>query len=205
MAAILTPDDLRARCRVLACGCWLWRGDKGTGAAPAFRFPPLASNVSAGIAACWWALGRRPLPGEAWHITCGTRRCMNPAHRTQGNRASQMLAAGLKRSDQTRLRMAAGRRTAGKLSDVDVAELRACGDTLEVIAARYGISVGYACELRSGKRRAVALARDVVVTKRPRRRGRYEVEQAPALFSALRPGEYLPGETALSVAYGGAK
>lgn len=206
LKGILTPDDLRKRCKVLACGCWLSRSAKSADAQPpAFWFPPLSRHVSAGVAACWWAEGRAPLPGEAWHANCATKRCVNPAHRVKGDRSSQMRAAGLKRSDQTRLRMAAGRRLSGKLSDADVAEIQASTDTLKVLSARYGISIGYACELRARKRRSMALATGVVLTQSARKPGRYEVAEVPALFSSLRVGEYMPADTALARAYGGAR
>lgn len=198
---INTPGDLAARCTVHRNGCWTWKGAKDANGKPSFWFPPLQARVSLGMAACWWAVGRRPEKGEAWHIRCTTPDCANPEHRVCGNRSSQMLAARLERTLEQRLRQAAGRRKAGKLTDADVAAIKASDEPLEVLSARHGISVGYACSVRSGKARAFAIADGVKATEAKSPPARYSGDNVPSIFGPV--GHYLPADTAVARAYGG--
>lgn len=148
------PYDLRQRCKVdRETGCWRWNGACDSNGRPSFWFAPLQQRVSIGIVACWWATGARPAKGQAWHVCCSTPNCANPKHRVAGDRSSQMLAAGIKRSSLTRARITVGRRRHCKLSEADVHEIRTGGMTLDQIVDRFGISMGYASEVRAGKRR----------------------------------------------------
>lgn len=201
-AGINSPADMAKRCVVHRTGCWTWQGAKDVNGRPSFWFPPLQARVSLGVAACWWATGRRPEKGEAWHVVCTTTDCANPAHRTCGNRSSQMLAARLERTLEQRLRQAAGRRKVGKLTDADVAAIQESTETLQVLAERHGISPGYACSVRSGKRRAFAIAAGVKATVVKTPPARHAVDAAPSIFGPI--GHYLPADTAVSRAHGGA-
>lgn len=152
---IYTVDDLKDRCVIdEITGCWLWRGAKDSHHAPALWLPALRRRTTLGVAICMLTTGDRPAPGAVWHCTCETRHCANPAHRCQGDRATQMRAARIKKTPEQRVRMAAAARAAGKLSEADAHAIRTCGLSLIEIAQRWCISVGYACEVRSGKRRA---------------------------------------------------
>ena len=74
--------------------------------------------------------------------------------------------------------------------------------TLQVLAERHGISPGYACSVRSGKRRAFAIAAGVKATVVKTPPARHAVDAAPSIFGPI--GHYLPADTAVSRAHGGA-
>jgi len=147
---IHTPEDLKARCWVDDdTGCWHWRGALDANAIPSMWLPVLGRRSSLGVAACLFATGAAPLPGQMWHCTCTTRYCANPEHRTCGNRSSQMLAARMTRNPLQRARISAGKRANGKLTDVQRAEIAGSGEILRVLAERYGISISQAHKLRT--------------------------------------------------------
>lgn len=151
---IYTEADLLGRCRYdVITGCWRWVGARDKHGKPSMWIPALQRTGSLGIMAAVLKTGSGPRPGTAWHSTCGNADCANPSHRKEGNRSSQMLAHTLKRDPAQRARIAKARRQkAGKLSDLDVIDIRTGGHTLAQIVARYGICIGYACEVRAGKR-----------------------------------------------------
>lgn len=155
MGGVRTIAGLKDRCVVdEITGCWLWRFARNSKGAPSLQYPPLGRVVSLGVAIGHLRTGKPPKPGVVWHCTCETRQCANPDHRRAGTRSSQMLAAGIKRSPQTRAKIIAGKRRTSKVSDADVSEIRASTMTLAEISQRYNITEGYACEIRSGKRRS---------------------------------------------------
>lgn len=152
---VRTIADLKDRCVVdEITGCWIWRAARDSNGVPSLQYPPLGRVVSLGVAIGHLRTGEPSPPGVVWHRTCETRQCANPDHREAGTRSTQMLAAVIKRSPQTRAKITAGKRRASKLSEADVAEIRGSDMKLAEIMERYSITRGYACELRSGKRRA---------------------------------------------------
>lgn len=151
---VRTLADIKDRCVVDdITGCWHWRSARDSNGVPNMQLPALGRVVSLGVAIGTLTTGQPPARGVVWHCTCETRQCANPAHRRAGTRSSQMLAAKLKRSPQTRARMTAGKRRTAKLSQADADEIRGSDLKLTEIMARYGITKGYACEIRAGKRR----------------------------------------------------
>jgi hypothetical protein len=154
LGGVRTIEDLMGRCRVdEITGCWHWACGRDGGGQPTLWLPALRQTVSLGVAICMLRTGKRPMRGVAWHCTCETRHCANPAHRKPGNRSTQMLAANLQRDAVTRSRMAAARRRKSKLSDEAVAEIRASTEFLRVVAERHGISMSHASNIRRGKQR----------------------------------------------------
>lgn len=118
-------------------GCWLWVGSKtrdGYGVMSIGRQQFRAHRVS-------YEAFNRPLDdGEIVCHRCDTPTCINPAH----------LFAGTHKQNTADM-AAKGRRGASKFGDHplykiapenrrDIREMRAAGDTLRVIAARYGVS-----------------------------------------------------------------
>lgn len=155
LGGVRSVDDIKDRCVIDdITGCWAWRAARDSNGAPSLQLPALGRVVSLGVAIGFFLTGAAPAPGVVWHCTCETRQCANPAHRKAGNRSTQMLAAKLTRSPQTRARMMAGKRRGAKLSQADADEIRGSSLKLTEIMARYGITKGYACEIRAGKRRA---------------------------------------------------
>jgi hypothetical protein len=152
---VRTIDDLKDRCVVDdITGCWLWRAARDSNGVPSLQYPPLGRVVSLGVAIGHLRTGALSASGVVWHCTCETRQCANPDHRKAGTRSTQMLAAGIKRSPQTRARITAGKRLTAKVSEADATEIRGSDMKLTEIMERYSITKGYACEIRSGKRRA---------------------------------------------------
>ena len=155
MSGIRAAADLMLRCKVdVDTSCWEWHGARDARGRPSTWCPGLQATVSLGVLAAYLRTGQRPAKGTAWHCLCKTPDCANPAHRTAGTRSSQMLALRMRRTPAQRAKVAAGRRLVGKLTEADVAVIRDGGLLLREIVARYGISTSYACEVRSGKRRA---------------------------------------------------
>ena len=152
---VRTITDLQDRCIVDdITGCWLWRAARDSNGTPSLQYPPLGRVVSLGVAIGHLLTGQPAERGVVWHRNCETRQCANPAHRVAGTRSTQMLSAGIKRGPQARARIIAGKRRAAKLSEADADEIRGSAMTLAEIVQRYGITRSYACEVRSGKRRA---------------------------------------------------
>lgn len=151
---VRTIGDMMDRCYVDdITGCWIWGLVNNSNQAPTLFYPPLDRVVSLGVAIGHLLTGKAAAPGVVWHCICETRQCANPDHRKAGTRSTQMLAAGLKRSPQTKARITAAKRLSSKLTDADVSEIRGSEMKLTEIMERYGISQGYACDVRSGKRR----------------------------------------------------
>lgn len=155
MGGVRTFDDLKDRCVVDdITGCWRWGSARDSNGIPTLQLPGLGRVVSLGVAICYLSTGKAPGPGVVWHCVCETKQCANPEHRRAGTRSTQMLAAKLKRSPQTKARITAGKRRDAKISDADADEIRGSDMKLTEIMERYSITKGYACEIRSGKRRA---------------------------------------------------
>lgn len=164
---IRTADDLRGRCWVdEETGCWHWRGAVDANGRPSMWVPGLRRRGSLGMLACWLATGAGPRPGQAWHCTCTTSGCANPAHRTCGNRSSQMLALRMTRNPLQRARVSAGKIAKSPLTSEQRQEIVGSTDILRVIAERYGISTSQAHKLRS-TRQPLHSAGSSVFTWRP--------------------------------------
>jgi hypothetical protein len=157
---IRTQDDLQLRCVVDPDTlCWHWRGATDSNGRPSFRFPPLGGAiVSAGVAAAYWRTGERPKRGTAWHTICRAGDCVNPQHRRCGTRKSQMLALRLKKSPLSKARISAGRLKKSRITESDIAEIRAKSLTVQEIVDRWGISRGYASNIRTGRARHTKVA-----------------------------------------------
>ena len=152
---IRTAADLMLRCTVdEQTKCWHWKGARDSSGRPSVWLPAIRAVGSIGVACAVFATGNRPERGTAWHAICATPHCANPAHRTCGTRSSQMLALKMTRTPLQVARVSSGKRAKSKLTQADVHSIRAGSMTLKQIAAQHGISIGYACEVRSGKRRA---------------------------------------------------
>jgi hypothetical protein len=151
---VQTLEDIRERCYVDPdTNCWQWRGALTNNRYPSLWMPTLRKSVTIGQAIGYLSTGKVPGPGASWHSTCKNAMCANPAHRRKGTRATQMKAYGIERNPLTRARIAAAKAGQGKLTDEDAKEIRDGDLTLKQIAARWGICISYASEVRAGKRR----------------------------------------------------
>lgn len=152
---IRTAADLMLRCTVdEQTKCWHWKGALDGEGRPSMWLPAISGVGSIGVACALFATGKRPERGTAWHAVCTTPQCANPAHRVCGTRSSQMQALKLARTPLQIARITQAKRAVAKLSQEDVRAIRAGSLTLKQISEQYRIGIGYACEVRSGKRRA---------------------------------------------------
>lgn len=155
---IRTLADYKGRFRIdEATGCWHWPHATCRGE-PYVWLPVLRKRTTLGVTVCVLTTGRTPEPGTYWHVTCSTPHCGNPKHRKPGTRSEQMLAAQLQRDALFKARVAAGRSYTSKVSDQAAEEIRGSSEPLRVIAARYGISVQYASDIRTSKKRRARVA-----------------------------------------------
>lgn len=151
MSGIRTIADLKDRCLVDdITGCWVV-GKSQTARRGLARvwLPALARSLTPGAAIAFLTTGSLPMRGVAWHRTCQTLGCANPAHRTKGTRKSQMDAAKVKRSPLQRARIAKAKRAASKnVSEGIAALIRASTEPTAVLARRYDLSEGQVRRIR---------------------------------------------------------
>lgn len=151
---VLSIEGIRDRCIVDdITGCWTWCAARDGNGAPCLHVPALGIVTTLGVAIGYFRTGARSPPGVVWHCTCETRQCANPDHRRAGTRSTQMLAAKIKPSPQTRARISAGKRRGAKLSQADADDIRGSSLLLTEISDKYGICIFYACQIRNGQRR----------------------------------------------------
>lgn len=195
LAAVLQRSERRGDCLV-----WLRSCTGGKEAHPQLHWGDKVINVRRELAKLHGLdlSGRRVV-----RMTCRNGRCLERAHMVtvdRGELGAQNSREGVrdhaKAAASARLRS----RQASSLSVEDVRTILVSPESCAVLARRYGKS--RALILRIKRREVWA---DVLVTEGPRRAGRYEVDKVPAFFSALTIGSYLPSDTALSRAYGGAR
>lgn len=109
-----TVEGIKAHCRVIAGGCWIWCGGC-EGDSPRIRaFNPSvgAKRPMTGARAMWLAaFGREPRT-RAFNV-CGTPKCLNPLHlreaKTQGEMVGYFKRLG-RYKGHTRQRVEAGRK-----------------------------------------------------------------------------------------------
>lgn len=182
--------------------CLVWRRScvGGKDAHPQLKWGERVLNVRRELAR---AHGLQPLDTDVVRMTCGNGRCLERSHMQVIDRG-ELAARNSREGNRDRAKVSASAkrrsREASSLTVEDVRTIFASTETTAALARRYGKS--RALILRIKRREVWA---DVLVTEAPRRPGRYEVQQAPAFFSALAIGSYLPADTVLSRAYGGAR
>lgn len=155
MSRIRTIEDIRQRCMIDEAGCWVWAGycRPKTGR-PAMRMevePGKARCVQLSIALHLIKTGRLPAPdARIYHpAVCRNIRCCNPAHQKLMTKSQiNMLVGG--HSAAARAKISAANFGKGKLSMQDRAEILGSHRPLTEIMDRYGISLGYASQLRRG-------------------------------------------------------
>lgn len=156
MSGIRTIDDIRQRCVIdSGTGCWVWAGYREPRSGrPAMRMevePGRHRCVRLSIALHLIKTGRPPNQGARvyYPTVCRDMACCNPEHHkllTKGQ--INKLVGG--HSAASRAKIAAANFGKGKLSMQDRAEIIGSDRPLTEIMERYGISLGYASELRRG-------------------------------------------------------
>ncbi len=152
-------NDIKDRCVIEAdTGCWLWGGSINGDGIPSIWYPALRRHPGPGVVLYHLTFGEVPPKGVFFHrkASCTNKRCMNPAHRQVGDRSSQMKAAKITRDAVVRMRISVARRRRSKLSDEDVAAIRASNETLVVLGERYGVHFDTVSKIRRGRSRRVS-------------------------------------------------
>lgn len=126
---------IRSRC-VEEGDCLLWTGEVDrTGRQPRFYVDGKRTSVRLSL---FRELKGEPKDGYRIGVRCGTARCVEPDHLVARTR-SQALK-GVKRSLATRAKIARARAPHRKLSDEQVAEIRASDLNQYELAAIHGVS-----------------------------------------------------------------
>lgn len=139
-------DYLHARC-VESEGCLLWNMQMANG--PITNIGRQTWKVRHLV----YRLVHPRGPGKS-HLpmptVCGNERCVHPDHLTLVRRNSAVV--GARRTLQHCINIAQAKRAKGaKVTLVQVHDIRTCGDTLQVMAARYGLSIAVLSRIRSGQ------------------------------------------------------
>lgn len=156
MSGIKTIDDIKQRCVVDdESGCWLWQGYRE----PRTGRPAMSMIVEPGVRRCVKisvALhiiksGKLPTPSSRIYfpVVCREMGCCNPAHHrllTKGQ--INKLVGG--HGAAARAKISAANFGKGRLSESDRAEIAGSDMKLTEIMERWGISLGYASQLRRG-------------------------------------------------------
>lgn len=148
LGGIRTLEDLRIRCRMNECGCWIWGMGTSNGRPSVILKINGKHQSVVGRRAAYLLAGKGPAltsrdvvrQGEK----CSSILCVNPAHGVVGTHSDAWVAAhkrdGWRRKAEAQ---AAGRRLKArmaKLDDAKAAEIRASDEKQSVLAARYGVS-----------------------------------------------------------------
>jgi hypothetical protein len=143
----ITVDWLMARVRDVD-GCLVWTG-YSAGGRPLTNLGTRGGRRPISVRRLVWvSAGRRLKPGHEIVCTCGVDNCVELAHLEQQTHSAHL--AGRTKPLTTRARIAASKRATSKLSDEDVAAIRASEQDNDVIAAEYGCTKEYVRLLKAG-------------------------------------------------------
>lgn len=135
--------------------CWIWtQGTNGAGY-PQVKVPGGTAQLVRRLAAA--VGGKPPAKGQPVTTTCGEKLCVNPEHMKPSTKKAIGKAAAARGafSGLSRAGKIAGARRAGlvKLTDEQVAEIRASDDTDKVLGEAYGVKSYYVARIRRGDAR----------------------------------------------------
>ena len=161
MTAVTTAarlDAALARWAIEDGDCLRWTGSMVGGRHPAFTDNTNGRKTLLVRRALWERKNGQIPPGKILRCTCDLVRCIEPGHAkvtTYRQVALECGALGLMSGPVRSHRIAVTKRAGpqAKLSDQQVAELRASADPIPVLAERYGISEAYAYSVRRGTAR----------------------------------------------------
>lgn len=137
-------DFLHERCTECD-GCLLWKGKMKDG--PCSRIAGQDWKMRRLI---WQLIHKQTLtPGWVIAPSCDHERCLHPEHLVR--RPTGYYLVGIKRTAAHRSKCAAAKRSASDLSLEAVDDIRTSTEVLRVVAARHGISIGWAGRIRNGE------------------------------------------------------
>ena len=164
LGGIRDIDGIKRRCTVDdITGCWHYMGGDPTVDHSVSVYLAAERRVTTlGSAVGWLATGQTAPKGKAWVAICDNPRCGNPEHRALKAAGHHMrikrAAKSIERSALYRAKMSAAAQAWRKVSDAQVAEIRAASGTCAAIGKAYGISESQAAKIRRGAARVAASA-----------------------------------------------
>jgi hypothetical protein len=196
----LTLQTIYFRCKTSkATGdCRIWKQSCSKSGYPRLTLKGAPSQYAH---ICAWIIKNGPVPeGHVLGNECGNKRCCWPAHwlprtRAEQNRIAASHGAWTGAERSTKIALSA-RRLRGKLDEAKVLQIRDPHRTVSdaELAREWNVSPGLVSKVNRGKGWRL-LAPFTQATRKP---GRYEVTDAPPLFSAMRIGQYEASGTAIS-------
>lgn len=147
----ITVEDIKNRCDEVG-DCWLWKQGTTSGGYPIMKVYgcgcQLVRRLSATLA------GKPPAPRQPVDTICDERLCVNPEHMkptTVSAIAKKAADKGAFSSASRGARIAASRRSGKvKLTDDQVAEIRASTEPETKLGAMYGVNRSYIGRIRRG-------------------------------------------------------
>lgn len=148
LGGIRTLEDLRIRCRMGYCGCWIWAMGTSNGRPSVILKINGKHQAVVGRRAAYLLAGKGPALTRRDVVRqgdkCGSILCVNPAHGVVGTHADAWVAAhkrdGWRRKAEAQASGQRIKQLMAKLDDAKAAEIRASGDPQAVLALRYGVS-----------------------------------------------------------------
>lgn len=128
--------------------CLLWTGYMNRGIIPTVSVDGRPKSVRRLI----HEIKTGPIPaGLQFGVNCGNWRCVRCDHIAA--RTCSEATKGAVRSPAARMKAALSRRKVSRISDADIAAIRASGERAAVVARRYEISDSYVSAIRKHKAR----------------------------------------------------
>ena len=162
LGGIRDIDGLKRRCTVDdETGCWHYMGGDPTIDHSISVYLAAERRVTTlGSAVGWLATGQPTPKGKAWVAICDNARCGNPDHRKLKAAGHHMrikkAAKSIERSALYRAKLVAASHAWRKVSDEQVAEIRAASGTCAAIGRAYGLSESQTSKIRRGAARTAA-------------------------------------------------
>ncbi|MEY2655580.1 MAG: hypothetical protein RLZZ524_2608 [Pseudomonadota bacterium] len=155
MKGIHTLDDIKDRCVLTDAkpGCWIWTGYTA-GSRPQMRVPELGRAARISIVLHLFLHGSLPPRGWAWHpVVCREHLCCNPAHHRLITKSAinELCRPALTPATRIKISISQRQHRRSKITPEKREQIRQSTLTLKAICAEHGISMAYACVLRSGK------------------------------------------------------
>lgn len=147
----VTAEEIKNRCDELG-DCWIWKQTTSSTGYPIMKVHgcgcQLVRRLSATLA------GKTPAPRQPVDTTCGEKLCVNPDHMrptTPQAVAKRAAKRGAWSSVSRAAKISAARRAGRvKLTDEQVAEIRASSEPETKLAPLYGVNRSYIGRIRRG-------------------------------------------------------
>lgn len=153
ISEVITLDWILARCREAEGGCLVWTLQGAHGTDPQAKIGGREGKTVLIRRALWELVHERPfIISRVAVCSCKTPMCVHPDHIAAVPRNASQRGRPLSLMHRARLSASRAARF-GKLSDADVAQIRASGEKAAVVAEQFGIDPTYVRYLRQYRNR----------------------------------------------------